>query len=246
VKSETILLCEGYYDRAFWDGWLRYLGCVEERSDPWSKPVRGGQYGYRTPRDGFLRLTPCLGKDKILPWAKQRLAGRRVEPVTALFVCVDRDDGADGSPAPEKAVSEAAVEGLAKKLDSGYESPSPREYLIDDGATHITYLPWWASDPPDVQLPHQQTLERLVCAALAGVYPERARAVAAWLAGRPDPPKPDAKDHAWSYLAGWYADHGCEAFFKCLWDDPGVVSELRRRLEETGAWKSVEEMCLAK
>ena len=85
MKSETILLCEGYYDRAFWDGWLRFLGCVEERSDPWKKAVRGGgQYGYRTPQGGFLRLTPCQGKDKVLPWARQRLARRRVEPVTMI------------------------------------------------------------------------------------------------------------------------------------------------------------------
>ncbi|MDT7815668.1 MAG: hypothetical protein QOJ42_5584 [Acidobacteriaceae bacterium] len=32
--SESVILCEGYHDRAFWDGWLRYLGC----SDPGVPP----------------------------------------------------------------------------------------------------------------------------------------------------------------------------------------------------------------
>lgn len=240
MKSEAVILCEGYYDRAFLDGWLRHLGCAEARTDPWNKPVRRGQYGYSTPHEHFVRITPCAGKFNVLPWARQRLDGRQLEPVTTLVVCVDRDDRADGSPAPKGAITEAAVESLVAKLDPSFDSSRPGSYLIDDGAVQIAHMPWWTPDPPHVTLPHQQTLERLACAALAAVYPERAEAVAAWLAQRPDAPsQPDPKDHTWSYLAGWYAGLGCEAFFKCHWDDPRVVEELRRRLEEIGAWNVV-------
>ena len=27
--SESVILCEGYYDRAFWAGWLTHLGCTD-------------------------------------------------------------------------------------------------------------------------------------------------------------------------------------------------------------------------
>ena len=45
------------------------------------------------------------------------------------------------------------------------------------------------------------------------------------------------KDHAWSYMAGWYAEHGCEAFYSSLWNDVRVVAELESRLQAAGAWQ---------
>ena len=43
--SESLVLCEGYHDRAFWAGWLGRLGCSDvgfrpgtagyPRADPW-------------------------------------------------------------------------------------------------------------------------------------------------------------------------------------------------------------------
>jgi len=27
--SESVILCEGYHDRAFWAGWLLHLGCTD-------------------------------------------------------------------------------------------------------------------------------------------------------------------------------------------------------------------------
>ncbi len=138
----------------------------------------------------------------------------------------------------------AAVHELCRGADRPLaESRSWRgsgEYLIDEGTTGIVFLPWWTPDPPAAEIPHQQTLERLICAALAEVYPERAKAVATWLAGRPDPPKLNSKDHAWSYLAGWYAALGCEAFFKCLWDDPLVEG-----WQGQGFWELIGAMMVA-
>ena len=37
-------------------------------------------------------------------------------------------------------------------------------------------------------------------------------------------------------MAGWYAEHGCEAFYANLWKDPRVVAELQTRLQ-AGAWQ---------
>jgi hypothetical protein len=96
---------------------------------------------------------------------------------------------------------------------------------------------WEVNDPPAPGLPIQQTLERLVSAALASAYPARAAAVQNWLDARPLPPGADPKEHAWSYMAGWYAEHGCEAFYSNLWKDTGVVAELNARLQSSGAWQ---------
>lgn len=51
--SESVILCEGFHDRAFWDGWLTFLGCNSDgfkpgtpgypALDPWGDPVRRGQ-----------------------------------------------------------------------------------------------------------------------------------------------------------------------------------------------------------
>jgi hypothetical protein len=38
-------------------------------------------------------------------------------------------------------------------------------------------------------------------------------------------------------MAGWYAEHGCEAFYSNLWHDPRVIAELKTRLQFTGAWQ---------
>ena len=86
------------------------------------------------------------------------------------------------------------------------------------------------------------SLERLVCAALNAAYPPRANSVQNWLDSRPHPPNPDPKEHAWSYMAGWYADQSCEAFYSSLWIDPQIVTQLESRLRSSGAWQIVESI----
>jgi hypothetical protein len=56
--SESVILCEGFHDRAFWDGWLTLLKCDSAgfrpgtsgypQNDPWGDPVRQGQFAYRS------------------------------------------------------------------------------------------------------------------------------------------------------------------------------------------------------
>ncbi|NQT14748.1 MAG: hypothetical protein HQ582_18480 [Planctomycetes bacterium] len=43
-------------------------------------------------------------------------------------------------------------------------------------------------------------------------------------------------------MAGWYAEHGCEAFYKCLWDDRAVITQLESRLRHCGAWRIAEAL----
>ena len=44
------------------------------------------------------------------------------------------------------------------------------------------------------------------------------------------------------WARGWYAEHGCEAFYSNLWHDAAVVGELETRLRLSGAWQIVEAM----
>ena len=91
--SESIVLCEGYHDRAFWAGWLTHLGCSDEGSrpgtngyplrDPWNAVVRGGgQFAYRSRSGAFIRVRPCGGRNKVLPEAELRLRDRTARPVS--------------------------------------------------------------------------------------------------------------------------------------------------------------------
>ncbi len=111
------------------------------------------------------------------------------------------------------------------------------EIEVDSGATKVALVQWEASDPPRPGLPDQQTLERLVCAAVIAAYPPRANAVQNWLASRPQPPAANPKEHAWSHMAGWYAEQGCEAFYVNIWQDPAIANQLELRLRASGAWQ---------
>jgi hypothetical protein len=63
-----------------------------------------------------------------------------------------------------------------------------------------------------------------------------------WLDARPGPPPAGPKEHAWSYMAGWHAEHGCEDFYSNLWRDAAIVRELESRLRSSGAWQLAQAM----
>src|SRR5262245_28233626 len=97
--SESVILCEGFHDRAFWDGWLTFLGCKSDgfkpgtpgdpASDPWGDKVRGGQFAYHSKSGSFVRLRPCNGKHQVLREAFIRLRQRNVKPLLRLVINVD-------------------------------------------------------------------------------------------------------------------------------------------------------------
>jgi hypothetical protein len=157
--------------------------------------------------------------------------------VLRLVVNVDVDTSATGSAQASTGLRRQDVLREVQQLDSSAVINADGEIEVDGGATKVSLVRWEASDPPAPGLPDQQTLERLVSAALAEAYPARATSVQQWLDSRHAPPAPDPKEHAWSYMAGWYAESGCEAFYSKLWHDPGVVAALEARLRSSGAWQ---------
>jgi hypothetical protein len=206
--------------------------------DPWKTPVAGGQYAYLSKSGGFIRVVPCRGRSHVPEAARLRLRERASKPLVRLLINVDPDVPGAGAPATGLRLQDVLQ--LARVFDASAAINAAGEIDLDGGSTQVSLVRWEAADPPGPGLPDQQTLERLASAALVGAYPLRAKAVQDWLNARPTAPPPDPKEHAWSYMAGWYAEHGCEAFYSNLWQDPQAVRELESRLRASGAWQIAE------
>ncbi len=250
--SESVILCEGYHDRAFWAGWLLHLGCTDPGlppvgrttrtpiNDPWGDRVTGGQFAYLSNTKQFIRVRPCHGKSNILAAARIRLRERTSKRLLQLVINVDPDVSTAGTGTGATGLQRQDVLQLAHTFDPAAAFNADRNVEVDGGATIVALVRWETNDPPAPGLPDQQTLERLVSAALVAAYPPRAKAVQDWLDTRPNPPAVDPKEHGWSYMAGWYAGHGCEDFYANLWRDVAVVGELESRLRLSGAWQIAE------
>jgi hypothetical protein len=165
------------------------------------------------------------------------LQQRSTKALMRLVINIDSDRTASGVSVGPSGLQRQHVEQFARNIDPAAVVNAAGEIEMDGGATTVSLVRWEVSDPTAPGLPDQQTLERLACAALVAAYPPRAASVQGWLDGRPAPPTADPKEHAWSFMAGWHAEHGCEAFYSNLWHDPLVVAALRTRLQSSGAWQ---------
>jgi hypothetical protein len=251
-QRQSVILCEGFHDRAFWKGWLTHLGCTDLGArkrpikDPWDVTVAGkGKHAYRSRSGKFVLVAPCDGKDNILPAMTAWLDERDAKPITRLVVNVDADVNADGTPSRASPLSRTAIVDRVRKIDSTMTEATESSLLLDNGATEVALVRWEANDALAPGLPNQQTLERLVCAAQVAAYPERGTCVHNWFSTLHEPPQPlqsCVKEYAWSYMAGWYAGQNCEAFYSCLWSNDKIAAELKSRLQPSGAWQIVESL----
>jgi hypothetical protein len=251
--SESYVLSEGYHDRAFWQGWLLNLGCKDpgfrpkglraKIPDPFGGFVGKGHFAFNSKSGAFIRIVPAGGKTQIPELLQMRLKESEIKRLQRLVVNVDSDAQADGSPAVGPTLTVQQLETLVRKFDGGAKANADGDIEIYGGETKISLVRWHLPDPPTAGIPHQQTLERLICAALMAVYPNRGPVVQKWLDSRPDPPPRDSKEYAWSYLAGWHADAGSyDAFCAMIWNNPLVVEQLRPRLEASGAWRVAQAL----
>ncbi|MBI4567936.1 MAG: hypothetical protein HY719_06005 [Planctomycetes bacterium] len=255
TKEESVVVVEGYDDRSFWKGWLSRLGVAglgEQKrgdrvrvEDPWGVNVTHGEFGYRSPVGRFIRVVPCEGWPSNIKKAALRLAPsmRRMKPVRRLVLCRDLDlPAVTGEAGTEQGF---VLINWARTLDSAAISPAgePHEALLDGGATAVSLIKWSSPDQPGAGIPCLNTLERLVCCAYSAVYPKRGEAVSQWLTTRPEVENQvEEKAHAWSFMAGWFTDHGQGDFYSAIWRDDLVAAQLQTRLEKTGAWAVAERL----
>jgi hypothetical protein len=239
---ESIVLCEGFDDRAFWKGMLLSVGCVEAHGANKVHTFKAS-YVYRTPEGGVLLVIPCgeqrdgrqtldRRRDPVRRMAQLLLRARATKPLARLVLNVDIDTS---TPADVLQSIRALVGDDAREVSSG-------DFELDGGQTVVSPLLWHIPDPVAAGVPSQQALERLVCAALCAAFPKRGQAVQDWLASRPDPRGKEHKAHAWSFMAGWHTDHGMGDFYSSLWREPEVERHLRAVLASTGAWAAVERL----
>ena len=231
------VLCEGYHDRAFWKGLLLHHGYEECRKLD-GKKIAGGVYGYRFKDKHSLKVIPCGGKPEIRKKAIIRLRQLDIDPLDHLLINLD-PDSEDYSDKPCRDM----VKGLLNDSSRKYKEKNGHFLLENRGdMTTISLVVWGTRASGGRYLPGQQTLERLVCSAVLTNYPERGPAVGQFLKAEPHGGKVGPKQFAWSYMAKWAGDRGCEDFFNSVWEDPKLAHTLENLLKETGAWQSVAEI----
>ncbi len=239
----SVLLCEGYHDRAFWKGALTRLGFRDMPADPgvssdnWGESVkaRDGVYRFVLPSNGRqVRLESCKNDDGVLKTASARVQFTNAKPLDVVVVVIDRDT--------HEGDERRTLQAIRDRLPSDSSAdPAARRWRSSGVEVHAVTL--GLEQPPCAGVPEQQCLERIICAALARAREPWALHVAQWLANRPDKPTgPDHKSHAWSYMAGWFADHGVDDFLQHLWRNEYIVGELLRVLEPTGALEALQAL----
>ena len=247
APNESVILCEGYYERTFLAGWLLWRGCTDpganpgkqERQlirDPWKEPVSHGEYAFKSPNGSFIRVIPCMGSGNILNVARTRLNRRATRALTRLALCYDADsDLTDTSPSVDSAHHQG--ENLSQEFDG-----APENGVWRLGGTQLLMVCWHANDPPSSGLPERQTLERLLRPAMVEAYPPRGESVRGWLDGRHEAPEAGPKHFSWSYFAGWYAHHGAEDFYRLIWSDELIANQIETRLRMVEGWTQMEDL----
>ncbi|MCI0379822.1 MAG: response regulator [Gemmataceae bacterium] len=261
MPTESIILCEGYYDRAFWTGCLLATGCRDARNqadgtpiqgpvlDLAGKQVKGGQYGFWSASGNFLRIVPCHGKSKILPEARSRLNRRKTDPFQRLVLNIDPDT-VPGEPATGLQLQD--IEAIVKVIDPNVTIDAQGNVSLDKGAVLVNLIRWEAADQSP-KLPTKQSLERLVCACLQAGFPERTDLVlmdvqlpgidgvtfVRELKANPqtaDIPVVAVSAHAMAHTIQEAMAAGCAAYVtKPVTDDPFVFLEKLRRIIQASA-----------
>ena len=246
-----VILCEGYQDRAFWKGLLVYRGCGESRKDPGGRRVVGGRFGYRTPAGGYVEVIPANSRQKLLVLLREEVEDAEQPPVLGSVIFSFDPDVTDAAAADGVADSQADnFAGLfgAERLTPRPGRPEERAAVRLPATGETLFVAPWRCDPPNGGdrdgVPSKQTLERLACAAVAEVHPDRAAAVKAWLNDdRVTPPERHLhKAAAQSFMAGWQPDRGSEGFFEAVWEDADVRAVLVRLLTAAGTWAAVDRL----
>jgi hypothetical protein len=107
-KTWSIVVCEGFHDRAFWKGMLlNALGCTDpsekEKRDVYDlkgDKITKGRFGFHDNQKRLVVLVPAHGEKNVQNTTLEFLRGRDEKPLRRLVLNVD-DDAAVGSPSNE-------------------------------------------------------------------------------------------------------------------------------------------------
>ena len=250
--GHTAIVCEGFHDRAMWQAMLSELNC--KRHD--LPGQQASRFGFLSLGNHFIEVIPRVrveskagsttrvvtleGKNNI-PRLCSTVLG---DSPARIIACYDTDELVPG-PEDADGVLQSVHSYFVARGDSCTDL-TDRRFRVKD-QTEVIAVDWSTSDReghPGV--PNTQTLERVICLALANAYPERAKHVQNWLDSRPQKPAAtdsSAKEFPFSYLAGWYSKAtSYEAFIKHIWLDGEVKPQLIQILDQAGALAVAREI----
>ncbi len=259
-----LILCEGYDDRSFLAGFFRHhCQCTEPAPDARPRSKYGkGVYVFST-ADGSheIHVLPCGSVSQLLTAFKnsmQEIASAVDSEVDFVTMFTDHDTLPEGrepaiadtsSPFIKPASIKDFLNGAKIKFREDPHGDIPQWHVekADKSQCVVALLHIRTHDPaPRPGLPSKQTLERLVCHAIAKAHPDRPITVTDWLASRKDKPartdRQESKEHSYSYLAGWYASDGCDYFFRHIWEQAQPREHLIQEMRDTGILQTLESL----
>ncbi len=208
---ESRLFCEGYHDRDFLDACLPKLGwsSAQHDQDPEGSEIRGEGQRYYARGARHLRVVPLTNDDAVF----RSLTSPAIDRpwIDRVVACVDSDEAHDHA------------DPVSARRDQFQAATK--------GADRYRLLVWHTTEHVErIGVPSQHTLERIVCSGLVAAYPERAEVVSSYVMGH----STSAKAWSWANMARWYPKTGCSGFFKKVWAEPKVASEMLSLMEAAG------------
>ncbi len=259
-----LILCEGYDDRSFLAGFFQHHCQCKEPAPADRRPSKYGKGAYVFSVAGEsheIHVLPCQSVSQVLQSFKNnvRAIASGIHPEIDFFtVFTDHDTATDpqGSVVANSSspfIKPESIRHLLNRANIKYQESGSQEVpqwqieKADKSQCVVALLHVRTHDAnPRKGLPSKQTLERLVCHAIGKAHPDRPNTVTDWLASRQDKPtrtdRQESKEHAYSYLAGWYASDGCDYFFRHIWEQAQPREHLVQEMRDTGILQTLESM----
>jgi len=153
APTETVILCEGYHDRAFWAGFLEDAGFQDARPkraggsrgtaiDPFGKPVASGDFAFLSNAGEFVRVRPCHGAPKVIERMKDRLTQRKTAGLEHLIINLDTDASDEGNDSIAREDLSRAIRDRIRQIAEDFVEEPDGDVLLDQGATRISGVYW--------------------------------------------------------------------------------------------------------
>lgn len=112
-------------------------------------------------------------------------------------------------------------------------------------AIPVDLVVWHCGDQPNLPgVPSEQTLERLICSAIAEAQPETWKLAVEEFLRREPVHGPNHKNYAHAYWAKFFA-HDFDDLYQAVWSQnrfPGVAAQLEARLRQNGDWDRIASL----
>ncbi len=166
MPHEIRILCEGYYDRAFWKGWLDALGAqsawtpaAEGKSrrppplDLERKPIQRGQFGFYSKKSrNLIRVQPCGGKSNVMPVLHEVIQLSETSPVRQIIINIDSDTYA-GDIQQDSQTGVSAMAMLKSRYPAATMDGENSRVSLPGLSLDVDFIPWESVGDPHPGVP---------------------------------------------------------------------------------------------